>query len=96
MSRVDDLFQPRSAVDPQVIGFLLLERFSMMALSGLVERVAFHSRESGFCVLRVKLADQKEPVTVVGRAAAAVQPGEVVRAEGRWQADPTWGPQFRA
>jgi exodeoxyribonuclease V alpha subunit len=64
-------------------------------LSGLVERVAFHNAESGFCVLRVKLAEQREPVTVVGEC-ARVTPGEVVRADGEWQTSPSYGLQFRA
>ncbi|HEX6111467.1 MAG TPA: ATP-dependent RecD-like DNA helicase, partial [Geminicoccaceae bacterium] len=65
------------------------------ALSGVVERVAFHSAETGFCVLRVKLAEQREPVTVVGEC-ARVAPGEVVRAEGDWQTSASYGLQFRA
>ena len=35
-------------------------------ISGLIERVTFHSDESGFCVLRVKVKGQREEVTVVG------------------------------
>jgi exodeoxyribonuclease V alpha subunit len=64
-------------------------------LSGLVERVAFHNAESGFCVLRVKLAEQREPATVVGEC-ARVTPGEIVRATGEWQTSPSYGLQFRA
>ncbi|MGH6900400.1 MAG: SF1B family DNA helicase RecD2 [Geminicoccaceae bacterium] len=64
-------------------------------LSGLIERVAFHNPETGFCVLRVKLPEQREPVTVVGES-ARVAPGEVVRAEGEWQTSPSYGLQFRA
>jgi exodeoxyribonuclease V alpha subunit len=64
-------------------------------LSGLIERVAFHNAESGFCVLRVKLAEQREPVTVVGEC-ARVAPGEVVHAQGEWQTSPSYGLQFRA
>ena len=64
-------------------------------LSGLVERVTFHNAESGFCVLRVKLAEQREPATVVGEC-ARVTPGEVVRATGEWQTSPSYGLQFRA
>jgi exodeoxyribonuclease V alpha subunit len=29
-------------------------------ISGLIERVTFHSDESGFCVLRVKVKGQRE------------------------------------
>jgi exodeoxyribonuclease V alpha subunit len=64
-------------------------------LSGLVDRVVFHNPETGFCVLRVKLADQREPAAVVGEC-PAVAAGEVVRAEGSWQTNPSFGPQFRA
>jgi exodeoxyribonuclease V alpha subunit len=63
-------------------------------LSGLVERVVFHNPATGFCVLRVKLAEQREPATFVGEC-AQVAPGEVVRAEGSWQTSPSFGPQFR-
>jgi exodeoxyribonuclease V alpha subunit len=64
-------------------------------LSGLVERVVFHNSDSGFCVLRIKLPDQREPATVVGEC-PTVAPGEVVRADGHWQTDPSFGLQFRA
>ncbi|HEX5796635.1 MAG TPA: helix-hairpin-helix domain-containing protein, partial [Geminicoccaceae bacterium] len=64
-------------------------------LSGLVERVVFHNPDSGFCVLRVKLPDQREPATLVGEC-PTVGPGEVVRADGQWQTDPSFGLQFRA
>ena len=35
-------------------------------LAGPVERVTFHSPESGFCVLRVKARGHRDLVTVVG------------------------------
>jgi exodeoxyribonuclease V alpha subunit len=60
-----------------------------------VERVTFHSPESGFCVLRVKVRGHREPVTVVG-AAAAITAGEFVQASGSWVNDRTHGLQFRA
>ena len=47
------------------------------ALAGLVERVTFHSPETGFCVLRVKVRGQRDLVTVIG-AAATISPGEFV------------------
>ena len=31
-------------------------------LAGSVERVTFHSEETGFCVLRVKVRDQRDRV----------------------------------
>ncbi len=38
----------------------------MEHVSGLVERVTFHSDESGFCVLRVKVRGHRDQTTVVG------------------------------
>ena len=40
------------------------------SLSGAVERVTFHSEETGFCVLRVKALGHRDLVTVVGTAAS--------------------------
>jgi exodeoxyribonuclease V alpha subunit len=64
-------------------------------LEGAIERVTFHSEESGFCVLRVKVRGHRELVTVVG-AAATVNPGEHVDCEGAWANDRNHGLQFRA
>ena len=64
-------------------------------VTGTVERVTFHSEETGFCVLRVTAARRREPVTVVGTA-AAVGPGEFVEANGVWVNDRSHGLQFRA
>ncbi len=63
-------------------------------LSGLVERVTFHSPDTGFCVLRVKVRGHRELVTVLG-SAASVQPGEFVQCSGRWDNHRDHGMQFR-
>jgi exodeoxyribonuclease V alpha subunit len=42
------------------------------ALAGLVERVTFHSPDSGFCVLRVKVRGHRDLVTVIGSAAGMI------------------------
>ena len=65
------------------------------ALAGLVERVTFHSAESGFCVLRVKVRGQRDLVTVVG-SAATISAGEFVQASGIWVNDRQHGLQFKA
>src|SRR4051812_18249689 len=65
------------------------------ALAGLVERVTFHNAETGFCVLRVKVRGQRDPVTVVGHA-ALISPGEFVSGSGTWINDRTHGLQFKA
>ncbi len=64
-------------------------------LDGAVERVTFHSEQTGFCVLRVKARGRRDLVPVVGTA-ARVSPGEYVECEGEWVNDRTHGLQFRA
>ncbi len=64
-------------------------------LTGTVERITFHSEESGFCVLRVKVRGRREPITVVG-SAASVHPGEHIDCQGRWVNHLEHGLQFRA
>ncbi len=76
-------------------GAMALDLEDSGRVAGTVERVTFHSEETGFCVLRVHPGGQREPVTVVG-SAAAVGPGEFVEANGAWVNDRSYGLQFRA
>lgn len=64
-------------------------------LHGSIERVTFHSEESGFCVLRVKVKGRRELATVVGTT-PTVMAGEYVECEGAWVTDRTHGLQFKA
>ena len=64
-------------------------------LAGLVERVTFHSPDSGFCVLRTKARGHRDLVTVVGHA-AMVTAGEWITASGEWVNDRIHGHQFKA
>ena len=64
-------------------------------ISGLIERVTFHSDESGFCVLRVKARGQREETRVVG-SLPSVTAGEWLSAEGWWVRDREHGLQFKA
>jgi len=64
-------------------------------LKGLVERIAFHSEESGFCVLKVKVPHHSEIVTIVGNT-PTVNPGEQIECDGSWVNDLTYGLQFKA
>jgi len=63
-------------------------------LEGAVERVTFHSEESGFCVLKVKVAGRRGLVTVLGSLPNVV-PGEWIQARGEWIVDPKFGRQFK-
>ena len=64
-------------------------------LVGHVERVTFHSSESGFCVLRVKARGHRDLVTTVGHA-AMISAGEWITATGEWTNDRNHGLQFKA
>ncbi len=64
-------------------------------LSGTIDHVVFHQPATGFAVLRVKVPGRAEPSTVIGRAPDS-RPGLVLRAEGDWHDDPSWGRQFQA
>ena len=64
-------------------------------LSGSVERVTFHSEESGFCVLRVKVRGHQDSVTVTG-SAASISPGEYIECQGNWFNDKNYGLQFKS
>ena len=63
-------------------------------LTGAVERVTFHSAETGFCVLRVKVRGHRDLVTVVGTA-ATITPGEYIEGQGVWVNKRTHGLQFK-
>jgi exodeoxyribonuclease V alpha subunit len=64
-------------------------------LAGSIERVTFHSAESGFCVLRIKARGHRDLVTVVGHA-AEISAGEWVTVSGTWVNSREHGQQFKA
>ena len=64
-------------------------------ISGSVERVTFHSEESGFCVLKTKVKGHRDLITVIG-SAASITPGEYVECVGSWHNDKTHGLQFKS
>lgn len=65
------------------------------SLKGSVERVTFHSEETGFSVLRVKVDGKKDFITVVGNV-VSVSAGEYLECSGAWVNDKAYGLQFRA
>jgi exodeoxyribonuclease V alpha subunit len=64
-------------------------------IAGLVEGVTFFNEESGFSVLRVKVREQRELVTVLG-SLPSVSAAEWLTAEGWWVRDKEHGLQFKA
>jgi len=69
--------------------------FPAEKIEGAVERVTFHSEETGFCVLQVKARSHDDLVTIVGHLPNIV-PGEWVQATGAWVKDRKHGHQFKA
>ena len=67
----------------------------MDRLSGTVERVTFHTEDTGYSVLKVKVKGRHEPVTVTGKV-PLVHEGEVIAAEGEWVNIAEYGRQFKA
>lgn len=68
---------------------------NLEAIAGTIERITFHSEETGFCVLRVKVKGKRELVTVVGKA-AGINAGEYIECQGIWFNDKEYGIQFKA
>ncbi len=64
-------------------------------ISGTLERITFHSEESGFSVLRLEVKGERDLVTVVGNA-MDLHTGEWISAQGRWVTDRDHGRQFKA
>lgn len=64
-------------------------------LSGSVERITFHSKESGFCVLKVKARGHKDLITLTSNT-AHISPGEFIEAQGIWHNNKQYGLQFKA
>ena len=63
-------------------------------LTGVVERLTYHSDESGYTVARLKVPKFSDLVTVVGNF-ANIQPGQTLKLKGLWREHPQYGRQFQ-
>ncbi|KAI9129518.1 ATP-dependent RecD-like DNA helicase [Acaryochloris sp. CCMEE 5410] len=63
-------------------------------LQGVVERLTFHSDESGYTVARLKAPRTRELITIVG-SFANIQAGQTLQLQGIWRDHPKYGPQFQ-
>src|SRR5258708_33366259 len=66
---------------------------SVEHVQGIVERVTFHSEESGYTVLRFTVPGARELVTVIGRF-PEIHAGQTLRLTGFWREHPKYGHQF--
>ncbi|WP_225914065.1 SF1B family DNA helicase RecD2 [Leptolyngbya ohadii] len=63
-------------------------------LQGVVERITYHSAESGYTVARLKAPRMSELITIVG-SFANLQAGQTLQMQGTWREHPKYGPQFQ-
>lgn len=63
-------------------------------LQGVVERLTYHSDESGYTVARFKAPRTRELITIVG-SFANIQAGQTLQVQGIWRDHPKYGSQFQ-
>ncbi len=63
-------------------------------LTGVVERLTYHSQESGYTVARLKTSQSRDLVTIVG-SFANIQAGQTLQLTGLWRDHPQYGAQFQ-
>ncbi len=62
-------------------------------IQGVVERLTYHSSESGYSVARLKAPGDRDLVTIVG-SFPNIQPGQTLQLTGFWKDHPKFGSQF--
>lgn len=65
------------------------------SLRGFVERVVYHTEDTGYCILRVLPEGHREPMSLIGKAPRVVA-GEQFEATGKWEHSNEHGQQFKA
>jgi len=63
-------------------------------IQGVVERLTYHSEDSGYTVARIKAPQISELITIVG-SFANIQPGQTLQLTGFWKDHPQYGSQFQ-
>ena len=66
----------------------------LSSLTGVIERITFHSEESGYTVARLNTGNVKQLITVVG-SFANIQAGQTLQLQGVWGEHPQYGLQFQ-
>ncbi|MBE9044886.1 ATP-dependent RecD-like DNA helicase [Pleurocapsales cyanobacterium LEGE 10410] len=66
----------------------------LSTLTGVIERITFHSEESGYTVARLNTGNVKQLITVVG-SFANIQAGQTLQLQGTWTEHPKFGSQFQ-
>jgi exodeoxyribonuclease V alpha subunit len=63
-------------------------------LQGVVERLTYHSEESGYTIARLKVPGEHDLITIVGNF-ANIQAGQTLQMSGFWREHPKFGQQFQ-
>jgi exodeoxyribonuclease V alpha subunit len=66
----------------------------LSSITGVIERITFHSEESGYTVARLNMGNVKQLITVVG-SFANIQAGQTLQLQGVWGEHPQYGSQFQ-
>ena len=66
----------------------------LSSLTGVIERITFHSEESGYSVARLNTGNVKQLITIVG-SFANIQAGQTLQVQGNWGEHPQYGSQFQ-
>lgn len=69
-----------------------VERFEV--IQGVVERLTYHSPESGYSVARLKVPGERDLITIVG-SFPNIQAGQTLKLVGFWRNHPQYGSQFQ-
>ena len=63
-------------------------------LTGVIERITFHSSDSGYTVARLNTGNINQLITIVGEF-ANIQAGQTLKLQGIWTEHPKFGSQFK-
>jgi exodeoxyribonuclease V alpha subunit len=63
-------------------------------LQGIIERLTYYAEDSGYTVARLKVAQARDLVTIVGRF-PSITAGQTLRLTGYWREHPKHGQQFQ-
>ncbi len=66
----------------------------LSSLTGVIERITFHSEESGYTVARLNTGNFNQLITIVG-SFANLQAGQTLQLQGQWREHPQYGSQFQ-
>lgn len=63
-------------------------------MQGIVERVTYHAEDTGYTVARLKVPNDRDLITIIGRF-PDIHAGQTLRLSGYWRENPKYGQQFQ-